>query len=309
MTKKPAGDNIFFIRGDGGIGRHASLRCWWSNPWLFKSASPQRKAFEKIGSLFYFRGKIMIAVFVNCGAIILGSLIGVLFSKRINEKLTDAITLVCGAVTFVMGIQMSLKYQNVVYLTLSLVFGGLAGTAVDIDGKILLIGKYLGKIFGAAENSNANPCEVKNPAGKTDKNFAYAFLNSSVLFCVGAMAIVGSFKAGISHDYSIIFLKSTLDGFLSIGMAASLGIGTMFSALAIFVYQGILTLLSTLIEPYVSEQMIKELTACGGVMIIFIGFNIMKIKSIKTANYLPAVVFTVLFVLLDPFIKNLLKIF
>ena len=249
----------------------------------------------------------MIAVFVNCGAIILGSLIGVLFSKRINEKLTDAITLVCGAVTFVMGIQMSLKYQNVVYLTLALVFGGLFGTAADIDGKILLAGKALGKIFKASENVNA--FESQNPAGKTEKNFAYAFLNSSVLFCVGAMAIVGSFKAGIEHDYSIIFLKSTLDGFLSIGMAASLGIGTMFSALAIFVYQGILTLLSVFIAPYVSEQMITELTACGGVMIIFIGFNIMKIKSIKTANYLPAVVFTVLFVLFDPFIKNLLKIF
>ncbi len=307
LTKKFAGDNILLIRGDGGIGRHASLRCWWSNPWLFKSASPHCKAFEKIGSLFYFRIEIMIAVFVNCGAIILGSLIGVLFSKRINEKLTDAITLVCGAVTFVMGIQMSLKYQNVVYLTLALVFGGLFGTAADIDGKILLAGKALGKIFKASENVNA--FESQNPAGKTEKNFAYAFLNSSVLFCVGAMAIVGSFKAGIEHDYSIIFLKSTLDGFLSIGMAASLGIGTMFSALAIFVYQGILTLLSVFIAPYVSEQMITELTACGGVMIIFIGFNIMKIKSIKTANYLPAVVFTVLFVLFDPFIKNLLKIF
>ena len=238
----------------------------------------------------------MIAVFVNCGAIILGSLLGALFSKRINEKLTEAITLVCGAVTFVMGIQMSLKYQNVVYLALALVLGGAAGTLIDIDGKILLVGKALGRIFGAKENR-----EASGP----DNRFAYAFLNSSVLFCVGAMAIVGSFKAGTEHDYSIIFLKSTLDGFLAIGMAAAMGIGTMFSALSILVYQGALTLLSAMIAPYASEQMITELTACGGIMIIFIGFNIMRIKNIKTANYLPAVVFTVLFVLLDPALKSL----
>ena len=238
----------------------------------------------------------MIAVFVNCGAIILGSLLGALFSKRINEKLTEAITLVCGAVTFVMGIQMSLKYQNVVYLALALVLGGAAGTVIDVDGKILLAGKALGRIFGAKESREASGF---------DNKFAYAFLNSSVLFCVGAMAIVGSFKAGTEHDYSIIFLKSTLDGFLAIGMAAAMGIGTMFSALSIFVYQGALTLLSAMIAPYVSEQMITELTACGGIMIIFIGFNIMKIKNIKTANYLPAVVFTVLFVLFDPVLKSL----
>ncbi len=238
----------------------------------------------------------MIAVFVNCGAIVLGSLFGVLFSKKINEKLIDAITLVCGAVTFVMGIQMALKYQNVVYLTLALVFGGIAGTALDIDGKVLSIGNALARLLHQDGQSNVEG---------NHKNFAYAFLNSSVLFCVGAMAIVGSFKAGTEHDYSIIFLKSTLDGFLSIGMGAALGVGVSFSALAILVYQGALTLLSIFIAPYVSEQMIAELTGCGGVLIIFIGFNIMKIKSIKTANFLPAVLFTVLFVLADPYIKSL----
>lgn len=252
----------------------------------------------QVGGFFLLKEAVMIAVFVNCGAIILGSIIGVLFSKKISGKLTDAITLVCGAVTFVMGIQMALKYQNVVYLTLALVFGGIVGTALDIDGKILLIGKGLAHLF------HQNLTEKQNQENQSHKNFAYAFLNASCLFCVGAMAIVGSFKAGTEHDYSIIFLKSTLDGFLSVGMAAALGIGVAFSALAIFVYQGALTLLSVLISSYVSEQMLTELTGCGGVLIIFIGFNIMKIKEIKTANFLPAVVFTVIFVLADPVIKS-----
>lgn len=254
----------------------------------------------------------MIAVFVNCGAIILGSIIGVLFSKKISEKLTEAITLVCGAVTFVMGIQMALKYENVVYLTLALVFGGIVGTALDIDGKILAIGNALARLFHQEQdNEKSVPQISQNGADvkKTShKNFAYGFLNASCLFCVGAMAIVGSFKAGTEHDYSIIFLKSTLDGFLSIGMGAALGIGVTFSSLAIFVYQGALTLLSVLIAPYVSEQMLTELTGCGGVLIVFIGFNIMKIKEIKTANFLPAVVFTVIFVLLDPVIKSVISI-
>lgn len=252
----------------------------------------------------------MIAVFVNCGAIIIGSLIGVFFSKKIPQKITDSIQLACGCVTLIMGVQMAFKYQSVVYLSLALILGGIIGTILDIDKKILKIGRWLGKVFH--QNVDEAPCDAPQDipefkAGHPQKNFAYAFLNASVLFCVGAMAIVGSFKAGIEHDYSTIFLKSILDGFISIGFGAAMGIGTAFSALAILVYQGSLTLLSILIEPFVSEQMISELTGSGGALIIFIGFNLMGIKKIKTANYLPAVLFTVVFVALDPYFKALLS--
>ena len=144
--------------------------------------------------------------------------------------------------------------------------------------------------------------------GRPQKNFAYAFLNASVLFCVGAMAIVGSFKAGIEHDYSIIFLKSILDGFISIGFAVAMGVGTAFSVISIFIYQGALTLLSVLIAPYVSEQMLAELTGSGGALIILIGINLMGIKKVKTANYLPAVLFSVIFVICEPFVKSLLHL-
>ena len=274
----------------------------------------------------------MIAVFVNCLTVMIGSLVGVFFARRISEKITDAIQMACGVVSFTMGIQMAFKYQNVVYLALALIIGGILGTIWDIDGKILAFGRFLARLFhqdggvagvspaeGVADNTTKRSEPVASGAacvgrqgeaspsfslGKPKKNFAYAFLNSSVLFCVGAMAIVGSFKAGIEHDYSTIFLKSVLDGFVSIGFAAAMGVGTLFSAISILVYQGALTLLSVLIEPYVSQQMIAELTGSGGALIIFIGLNLMGIKKIKTANYLPAVVMSVLFVLLDPLIKN-----
>ncbi len=257
----------------------------------------------------------MIAVFVNCATILLGSLIGLLFAKKIQQKVTDAIQLACGLVSFIMGVQMSFKYQNVVYLALALILGGIVGTMLDIDGKILSFGKFLEKIFikkspeqEKTKNDIAETNSESFTSGRPKKNFAYAFLNASVLFCVGAMAIVGSFKAGIEHDYSIIFLKSVLDGFVSIGFAVAMGVGTAFSIIAIFLYQGALTLLSVLIAPYVSEQMLAELTGSGGALIILIGINLMGLKKVKTANYLPAVLFSVIFVLCEPVVKNLLGI-
>ncbi|MBP5284251.1 MAG: DUF554 domain-containing protein [Treponema sp.] len=228
----------------------------------------------------------MNAVLVNCSTVLLGSFIGLMFARKISQKITDSIQLACGLVSLIMGIQMAFKYQNVVYLALALILGGILGTLLDIDGKILGAGKKLEKVF------------IKNSS--SEKNFAYAFLNASVLFCVGAMAIIGSFKAGIEHDYSIIFLKSVLDGFISIGFAAAMGAGTAFSVIAIFLYQGALTLLAVVIEPYVSEQMIAEITGSGGALIVFIGINLMGLKNVITANFLPAVLFRVIFVLCEP---------
>ena len=283
----------------------------------------------------------MIAVFVNCATILLGCFVGLLFAKKIPQRVTDSIQLACGLVSFIMGIQMSFKYQNVVYLALALILGGIVGTLLDIDGKILSFGKFLERIFMKKGGTGESPVEgvatnevgaqgvcrfanefsvqstedknrkLASPSfekGHPKKNFAYAFLNASVLFCVGAMAIVGSFKAGIEKDYSIIFLKSILDGFISIGFAVAMGVGTAFSVIAIFLYQGSLTLLSVLIAPYVTEQMIAELTGSGGALIILIGINLMGLKKVKTANYLPAVLFSVIFVLCEPFVKNLLSL-
>ena len=280
----------------------------------------------------------MLAVFVNCAAIVAGSVIGLLFAKKIPQKITDAIQLACGLVSFVMGVQMAFKYQNVVYLALALIFGGIVGTALDIDGKILKVGRFLERVFlkkpeaaassdSSASTNSSSPTKPNAPtdsrassdsaaqesaaefsAGKPQKNFAYAFLNASVLFCVGAMAIVGSFKAGIEGDYSIIFLKSVLDGFIAIGFAAAMGVGTAFSALAIFVYQGALTLLAIFIHQYVSDSLLAEITGSGGALIVLIGINLMGLKKIKTANYLPAVLFSALFVLCEPFVRGLFGI-
>ena len=251
----------------------------------------------------------MSAVFIKCATILLGSIIGNFFSKKISKKITDAIQMACGAVSFVLGIQMAFEYKNVVYLALSLILGGIIGTAADIDGKILKFGNWLGKVFNQTDKSQEDLQTIQNndiQENSNQKNFAYAFLNSSCLFCVGAMAIIGSFKAGIEKDYSTILLKSILDGFVSIGYAAAMGIGTAFSIITVFIYQGALTLLSVFLKPYVTQQMLSELTGSGGTLIIFIGLNLMNIKKIKKKNYLPAVLFSILFVLGETFIKKII---
>lgn len=255
----------------------------------------------------------MVAVFVNCFAIILGSFLGIMFSRKMNSELNITICDAAGVVTFVIGLQMALNYNNIIYVILSLIIGGILGNLADIDGKILQFGKFLEKHLYhkkiALQNSQIQLSETSSTELKTkklsQKNFAYAFLNASVLFCVGAMAIIGSFKAGIQKDYTIIFTKSVLDGFMSIGFAASMGVGTAFSCIAIFLYQGSLTLLASFISPFVTDTLLTELSATGGCMIMMIGLNLLEIKKIKTANYLPSMILVVIFVLLDPYIQNI----
>lgn len=246
----------------------------------------------------------MIAVFVNCIAVLIGSFVGLLFSKKFSDELSDMIQSAAGIVTLVLGIQMAFKYDNIIYLALSLIMGGIAGYLLDIDGAILKFGNFLSRLVTKSSENSDSEAESTVLNAKNNR-FAYAFLNASVLFCVGAMAIVGSFKAGVEHDYSIIFTKSILDGFMAISFAAAMGIGTAFSVIAILIYQGALTLLSGVIQPYVSELLISEISACGGAIIIMIGINLLGLKKIKTANYLPALIFECLFVLIVPVVKNI----
>lgn len=242
----------------------------------------------------------MLAVFVNCAAVIAGALIGCIFSRKISDSLSDVVQTGAGVITLIIGMQMAFEYESIICLALCLFLGGIVGNWLDIDGAILKFGKKLESIVKKPEPDVSEGNNSVEHAGK-GSNFAYAFLNASVLFCVGAMAILGSFKAGIEHDYTIIFTKSILDGFMAIVFAASMGAGTAFSCISILVYQGLLTLLAGVVAPYIDEQMLNELSACGGAMILMIGINLLGLKKIKTANYLPALIFVVIFVIVERF--------
>jgi len=243
----------------------------------------------------------MIGTIVNCLAILAGSVLGIVFSRKVSEELSDIICSAAGIVTLILGFRMAFESVNAIYLALSLIAGGLLGTWWDIDGKILAIGYFLERRFNRTALRGAG--EIASP--EKGSRFAYAFLNASVLFCVGAMAIVGSFKAGTEGDYEMLFTKSVLDGFMSIVIAAAMGAGTAFSALSILVYQGALTIGSEFLKPWVTPRMIAELTGIGGALVIMIGINLLSLRKLKTANYLPALVFIVLLVLADPYILKI----
>lgn len=244
----------------------------------------------------------MIAAVVNAVAVVAGSLIGVLFSKKISQDLSRVVQTGAGVVTMVIGIEMALAYENIIFLAMAVIAGGIIGSWLDIDGKILQLGDALGRlVLGRRRGAPAESAGKEGDTGGLDgvSGFAYGFLNASVLFCVGAMAILGSIKAGIDGDYTVIFTKSVLDGFMAIVFAAALGIGTAFSALSVLVYQGALTLLAGLVAPYVHDIMLAELGATGGALIIMIGVNLMGLAKIKTANYLPALLLSVGFVVVQ----------
>jgi len=232
----------------------------------------------------------MIATIANSIAIIIGTLIGLSLRKGLSERMSDTIYSVVGLVSLLLGIQMALKTNHVLALALALLFGGILGTWMNVEGAVFRLGQTLKRRF------------VK---GEEESSFAFAFLNSSVLFCVGAMALVGSFKAGVEGDYSMLFTKSVLDGLFSILFASAMGVGVAFSALAVLIYQGALTLLSVRIAPWVSEVMLSELTGIGGILVIMIAFNQLNLKKIRTADFLPALFVMVGFVLLFPYVPFL----
>jgi uncharacterized membrane protein YqgA involved in biofilm formation len=231
----------------------------------------------------------MIAVFVNCAAVLAGSVVGYFFHKKIHDEFKNTVYIAVGVFTLVIGMSMALESQRIVYLAFSLVAGGLAGGALDVEGKIYALGEFLKKRFaGAAEEGR--------------HNFAAGFLNASVLFCVGAMSLVGSFKAGTEGDYNLIFTKSVMDGFMAILLTAAMGPGVAFSVISILVYQGGLTLLAVFIKPWISPLMLSELTGTGGALVLMIGFNLLQLKQIKTGNFIVALAVIAVLVLCDPLV-------
>jgi len=238
----------------------------------------------------------MIATIVNALAIVFGSLLGLVLGGKISENYRSAVFDGAGITTVIIGISMGLASQRIIYLALSLIIGGLIGLALDFDGAILRFGAFLERL--TQRKKSVAPVEPSDHRSGWD--FGHAFLNASVLFCVGAMALLGSFKAGTEGDYTLLLTKSILDGFMAILMTAAMGPGVAFSALPILVYQGLLTLAAQYVKPYVSPLILSELTGVGGAMVLMIGLNLLSVKSIKTANFLPALVLIVILAILDP---------
>ena len=236
----------------------------------------------------------MLAVFINVAAVVAGSLVGLLFIKKNSGKLRTIVMTSAGLVTLLIGLQMAWKGQRILYLLLSILIGGLVGYLLDLEGKILKFGEALRRLV---------------PGGKEDTGtFAQGFLAASVLFCVGAMSILGSFQAGAEGKMDIILVKSVMDGCMAVILTGALGAGVGFSALTILVYQGALTLAAVWVKPWVDLHplVLSEVSGVGGLMVAMIALNLLELKKIPTGNFLPALVVVVLFVLVDPWVAPLM---
>ncbi len=231
----------------------------------------------------------MIATVINALAVLFGSFVGLVLKGHIHDRYEKTVFTALGIFTLVLGISMAQKPCNSLYMVFSLVLGGLLGTWMRIEDRILSFGGW-----------------IKNrlPGSMREGQFAMGFLDATVLFCVGAMTIVGSFKAGIDKDYQLLLLKSVMDGSVAILLAAVMGWGVAFSAFSILIVQGTLTLMSSAVAPFVEQAMIDAVSAVGGLLIIMIGINLLKLKKIQIANFMPALVLIILFQLADPWLSR-----
>lgn len=181
-----------------------------------------------------------------------------------------------GLCTVYIGISGALKGENTIILIASIVIGCIIGTWIDIDKRINSLGEWIGTRFKASPEGPAS--------------IAQGFVTGSLLFCIGAMTIVGSLDAGLSGDNKMLFTKSVLDFISSIMLSVSLGVGVLFSALFVLLFQGSLVLLARLLQPVLTASAVAEITCAGSLLIVALGLNIIGLTKIKVANYLPAIV-------------------
>lgn len=219
----------------------------------------------------------MIATVINCAAIILGGVIGTLFGGRINEKYTKAIMTVMGLMTACIGVQSAVGSQNVLVMVLSLVLGTVLGVALRLDERINASGEALKtRLSGTRLGSG---------------RIGDAFVTSSVLFAVGTMAILGSIQAGLNHDYSILLTKSVMDFASAIAFSAALGVGVVFAAAPVFILQGAVTLLASVLEPVLTAEVVTEMSAVGGAIFLGMSCNLLGLRQerVRVGDMLPAI--------------------
>jgi uncharacterized protein len=219
----------------------------------------------------------MIGTLLNIATVLIGGMLGLFFGARISERFKSTVIAGMGLFTLAMGVQMFLKTENPLIVLGSLLIGALLGEWWRIEDGLRNLGTWLEKRFARDES----------PEGSA--RFVRGFLTASLLFCVGPMAILGSIQDGLTGDYSLLAVKSVLDGFATFAFASTLGIGVLFSSLAILIYQGGISLLAGALSAIVTNAMMAEMTATGGVILMGLAISsLLEIKPIRIGNFIPA---------------------
>ena len=213
----------------------------------------------------------MLVTLINAIAVIIGASVGLMMKSRVSDKFQSVVMTSSGVITLVLGVGMATTDLSVLALLFSLIIGGFIGSALNLDERIEGLGNRFRK------------------EGE-DSSFGKGFLNASILFCSGAMSIVGSINAGTTGDNSLILIKSVMDGFMAVVFAAAYGRGVLLSSIVVLVYQGFFVLAGSVIAPLLGESGIGYIAASGGYLLIMLSLGLLGIKEIKTAYFLPALV-------------------
>jgi uncharacterized protein len=219
---------------------------------------------------------VLLGTIVNGICIIIGTLLGV-FLHRIPENMKGTVMKAIGLAVVVLGLQMGLKSENFLIVIISLALGAAWGEWMNLEDKLNALGAWLEKKIGS----------------KKETSISQGFVTATLIFVIGAMAVIGALDSGIRGDHDVLYTKSIIDGFTSLILTTTLGIGVMFSAVPVMLYQGLIALFATQIHQWVPQELmdayIVEMTATGGIMIFAIGLNLIGITKIRVANLLPGI--------------------
>ncbi len=211
----------------------------------------------------------MLGTLVNAVAVVCGSIVGLVFRKRLPEKRGDVVFTVVGLFTAYLGLSMSLEARSPVSLILGMLVGTLLGELIDLEGAL-----------------NRWAEGVKNKVGG-GSGFVEGMITAFLTYCVGPMTVVGSIRDGMG-DPSILLAKSVMDGFVSVAYAAAMGVGVLFSVLPLLVFQGSLAVLGALTGVLLPERVVSDMTAAGGLILLGLSINLLKLRKVRVANMLPA---------------------
>lgn len=236
----------------------------------------------EIKALFFLKEvkeMVLLGSLINAILIIIGSIIGRIF-KNIPENMKNTVLSIIGLAVALLGIQMGFESSNFIIVIISLVVGAVIGELIDLDKQLIRFGKWLETKLGKKTSDSGSIAE--------------GFVNATLIFVIGSMAILGALDSGIRNDHSVLITKGIIDGFTSIVLSSTLGIGVLFAAIPVLLYQGIIAIFAGFISEYIPQAaldlFIQEMTATGGVMIMAIGLNIVGLTKIRVANLLPGIV-------------------
>ena len=219
----------------------------------------------------------MLGTIVNAITVVIGGLLGALVRGSLPERTKETILNALGLAVVLIGFSMGIRTENLLVVLGSLVLGAALGEWLDIEAWLLRVGQSLEARFA-----------------KGDNRLAQAFVTTTLIYCVGAMAITGSLESGLTGNHATLYAKAMIDGISSVIFASTLGIGVAFSGISILLYQGSITLLASTVAPLLTPGAIREMTATGGVIIVAIGLNVLGIKKVRVGNLIPAVFFALL---------------